>query len=238
MLGIEYNSQKDELIIPEYGRNVQLLLRRARGIENIAERQAYVEEIVGLMLTMNPQTKNLDDYRDRLWKHAFRIAEYDLPGVMPPNGEIPTPENVRKKPEKVGYLKNDTQFRHYGNNVKQLIKKAMQMEEGPVRDGFVNAISSYMKLAYRTWSKEHYISDEAIKNDLNALSQGVLKMDEESAIENFNNGSNNSLRNVNQNSNNNNNKRKFSGGDNRNKNYGNNNNNNNRNNNQNNNRKK
>ncbi len=233
MTGIEYNSQKDELIIAEYGRNVQLLLRNARTIENIEERQAYVEEIVSLMLNMNPQTRNLEDYRDRLWKHAFRIAEYDLPGIMPPNGIIPTPENVRKKPERIPYPYNDTKFRHYGNNVKHLIRKAMAMEEGEVRDGFVNAISSYMKLAYRTWSKEHFISDDAIKNDLVTLSEGQLRIEEGFTIENIHNGSssprpNNNNNNLNRNKSNNMNR-------NNNNNKGNNNNNMNRNNNNNNN---
>ena len=61
------------------------------------------------------------------------------------------------------------------DNVRKLILKATAMEEGPIKDGFVDVIGSYMKLAYRTWNKEHYVSDDIIIEDLEALSEGKLK---------------------------------------------------------------
>lgn len=179
---MEYNSEKDNLIIPEYGRNVQKLIQHAKTIENDEERQAFIEKIVNLMMQMHPQNRNLDDYRDKLWRHVFRIAEYDLK-VDPPNGHIPTPEEAFKKPEKVTYPVTEAKFRHYGNNVQKLVDKAIAMEEGPKREGFAGVIGSYMKLAYRTWLKEHYVSDDIIKNDLEVLSEGQLIMDDDTSIE-------------------------------------------------------
>lgn len=179
---MEYNSEKDTLIIPEYGRNVQQLIQHAKTIEDDEERQAFIERIVNLMMQMHPQNRNLDDYRDKLWRHVFRIAEYELK-VDPPNGHIPTPEEAFKKPEKVAYPVTEAKFRHYGNNVQKLVDKAIAMEEGPKREGFAGVIGSYMKLAYRTWLKEHYVSDEIIKNDLESLSEGKLVMDDDASIE-------------------------------------------------------
>lgn len=179
---MEYNSAKDDLIIPEYGRNVQKLIQHAKTIENDEERQAFIEKIVNLMMQMHPQNRNLDDYRDKLWRHVFRIAEYDLK-VDPPNGHVPTEAEARKKPDKVPYPKTEAKFRHYGNNVQKLVDKATAMEEGPKREGFAAVIGSYMKLAYRTWLKEHYVSDDIIKNDLESLSEGQLIMDDDASIE-------------------------------------------------------
>jgi len=51
---IAYNTTQDELMISEYGRTVQVLLRKANAIEDDAERQAYVERVVKLMLQMEP----------------------------------------------------------------------------------------------------------------------------------------------------------------------------------------
>ena len=181
---MDYNSSREELIIPEYGRNVQKLINHAKAIENAEERQAFAERIVGLMMQMHPQNRNLDDYRDKMWRHLFRIANFEL-DVMPPNGVIPTPETAYKKPDIIPYPKSTARFRHYGNNVQDLINKAIAMEEGPKKDGFAGVIGSYMKLAYRTWNKEHYISDEIIKNDLATLSEGALKMDDDVSIENL-----------------------------------------------------
>ena len=59
------------------------------------------------------------------------------------------------------------------------------MEEGPIKDGFVSAIGSYMKLAYKTWNKEHYVSDDIIKTDLLAISDGKLSLDDDASISNI-----------------------------------------------------
>lgn len=184
---MEYNSKKEELIIPEYGRNVQAMIRYAREIPDRPTRQRFIEHIVALMMQMHPQNRNLEDYRDKMWKHVFRIAEYNL-DVIPPNGEIPTPEDSRKKPEKVPYPAKETKFRHYGHNVQKLIARALQMEEGPKKEGFVQVIGSYMKLAYKTWNKEHYVSDDIIIEDLEHLSGGKLKVHDEASLDNLSRG--------------------------------------------------
>ncbi len=184
-LEIEYNTSRDELVMPEYGRHVQLMIQYAKRIPELDRRQAFVEKIVELMYIMNPQSRGVEDYRERLWKHAFRIAEYDLDGVVPPNGVIPTPENDIKKPEAIAYPDSEARFRHYGHYVQVLIRKAKEMEDGPVKEGLVASIGSYMKLAYKTWNRDHYVSDDVIKSDLVALSDGKLSMPDEMAIENL-----------------------------------------------------
>ena len=181
-LNMEYNSQRELLVIPEYGRNVQRLILHAKTIEDDEMRQAFVERMIDLMYQMHPQNRNIEDYKEKLWKHIFRIAEYDLK-VTPPSGIIPTPEDMQKRPEVVPYPKSEARFRHYGNNVTQLIKKAATMEDGPIKDGFTKVIGSYMKLAYKTWNREHFVSDEVIKNDLLTLSEGKLLLAEEISID-------------------------------------------------------
>ncbi|HRD80198.1 MAG: DUF4290 domain-containing protein [Saprospiraceae bacterium] len=184
-MDIEYNTSRNELVMPEYGRHVQLMVEEAKRLTDNAHRQAFVEKIVDLMYIMNPQQREVEDYRDRLWKHVFRIAGYDLEGVMPPNGIIPTPENDIKRPDHIEYPGTQLRFRHYGHYIQELIKKAKQMEDGPIKEGLVASIGSYMKLAYKTWNKDHYVSDDVIKNDLVTLSGGILSMPDEMAIENL-----------------------------------------------------
>lgn len=186
-MDMEYNSERELLVIPEYGRNVQKLINHAKTIEDPELKQYFVEQVVGLMMQMHPQNRNIEDYREKLWKHVYRIANYELDGVMPPNGEIPRTEDYRKRPEMIGYPVVEARFRHYGNNVQKLIKKAIEMEAGPIKDGFVEVIGSYMKLAYKTWNKEHYVSDEVIKGDLESLSNGKLTLKESSSLDNLSN---------------------------------------------------
>ena len=179
--GMDYNSNREFLTIPEYGRNVQKLIKHAKTIEDKEFRQAFVERIVGLMQQMHPQNGNLEDYREKLWKHVFKIADYEL-DVDPPGGEKPTREESDRRPEGIPYPVVEAKYRHYGHNVQQLIKKALSMPEGPKREGFTQAIASYMKLAYKTWNKEHYVSDEIVKADIVSLSNGELHIAEDKNI--------------------------------------------------------
>ena len=181
---MEYNSERELLTMPEYGRNVQKLIKHAKTIEDKAEKQAFIERIVDLMLQMSPQSRNLDDYRDKLWRHVFKIAEFDL-DVMPPNGAPLTKEQDEKRPDRIEYPVTQAKYRHYGHHVQELVKKAVSMEKGPVRAGFVETIGNYMKLAYKTWNKEHYVSDEIIINDLESLSGNELKVNEDASLDNL-----------------------------------------------------
>ena len=179
---MEYNSEKPNLVIPEYGRNIQMLIRHTQTIEDPEMRQEFIERVIDLMQQMHPQNKKIDDYRSKLWKHVFRIAEYDL-DVTPPNGEIPTPETDIKKPDPVPYPSHNGGFRHYGHNVQILIDKAIEMEDGPKKDGFILVIGGYMKMAYKTWNKEHYVSDDIIRQDLLKMSDGKLSVPENQSLD-------------------------------------------------------
>ena len=184
---MEYNSEKPDLVIPEYGRNIQMLIRHTQTIEDPEMRQEFIERVIDLMQQMHPQNKKIDDYRLKLWKHVFRIAEYNL-DVVPPDGEIPTPETDIKKPDPVPYPSHAGGFRHYGHNVQILINKAIEMEDGPKKEGFILVIGSYMKMAYKTWNKEqHYVSDDIIKQDLFKMSDGKLSVPDNQSLDGLSN---------------------------------------------------
>lgn len=179
-----YNSQRESLIIPEYGRHVQQMVDYAKTIEDKEKRQAFVNQVVELMAQMNPQSRNMDDFRDKLWKHLFRIANYEL-DVTTPDGEKIERPNEKHRPAPLHYPQGQARYRHYGHHVQTLIKKAIDMEDGPVKEAFVEVIGNYMKLAYRTWHKEHYVNDEIIKQDLINMSNGKLEISEESSLDNL-----------------------------------------------------
>jgi hypothetical protein len=225
-LDIEYNTEKVQIRYPEYGRTIQEMLQYAKTIEDDYKRQKTVESIIQLMQQLNPVgNRNLDDYREKLWNHAFAIANYEL-AVTPPANIVIRKEEEKKIGGPVEYPPTATRFRHYGNGIQALIQKAIEMPEGVKKEGFVEVIASYMKLAYKTWNKEHYVSDNIVKDDLEILSEGQLELHEgHSSLDilaasagkhdNRNRNTNNNQRNRNKQGNNNNNR-------NRKHNYGNN----------------
>lgn len=205
---LEYNSQREDLIISEHGRHVQKLINHAKTIEDKQERQNFVESVIQLMDQMSPQAKSVADHKVRLWKHVFRIANYDL-DVTPPEGVDVSPEAPGERPKsQLGYPKMEKKYRHYGHNVQELVRKALSMEEGEKRDAFVEIIGSYMKLAYRTWNSEHYVNDEIIMEDLKSLSNGQLSMSEDMTFNNLKYVPNQNNSNRRKGKNNNNNKKK------------------------------
>jgi len=181
---MDYNTSRDFLIIPEYGRHVQGMIQYAITIEDPQVRQAFVEKVVNLVVQMNAQNKNAEDFREKVWKHVFRISHFKL-DVVPPGGVAPTPEDLIKKPERVRYPQKNIHYRHYGYNVQKMVESAMALEDGPKKDAFAFVIASYMKLAYRTWNKEHFVSDDVIISDLEAISEGQLSVREDAALDQF-----------------------------------------------------
>ena len=191
-----YNSQKESLTIPEYGRNVQELVKYCKTIEDPGMRQAVAEEIVELMFRMSTQNKNTSEFKSKLWKHLFHIAGYDLE-VTPPEDVVIKEEDFHFHPEKPEYPEHTSAFRHYGSVVRKMVDKAMEMEDSPERDQFIEIIGSYMKMAYRTWNKEHYVSDEIVKQDLKTMTKGAITLDDDTQLDylknvNVNSGPSNS----------------------------------------------
>lgn len=185
---MEYNSQKEKLVIPEYGRNIQNMIIYAKTIEDKEYRQEFVERLIELMHQMNPQEKNLLEYKPKLWSHIMHIANHDLDVTVPEGIDVSPKQNV--KVDKLTYPNFENKYRHYGNNVIKLINKAIAMEDSPEKEEFVRIIATYMKTAYRNWNREHYVSDDIVKNDLVSISKGKLQISAEANIDNGVNYSN------------------------------------------------
>ena len=179
--GMEYNSQREGLVIAEYGRNVQNLINYTKTIEDQEKKQFFAEAIVNLMRQMNPAQTNDADYVEKLWRHLFRIAKYEL-DVTPQSGVVPTPESSEYTPSIIEYPANQRDYRHYGHHVKLLISKASEEDDEEKRTAFALVIATYMKMAYRTWSRDHYVNDEIIKNDLKTMSKGKLVLADDVVI--------------------------------------------------------
>ncbi len=181
MHNIPYNSEREPLVIPEYGRNIQNMVRYAQKIEDKELRQAFVEKIAHLIAIMFPQERNQANYQTKIWNNIFRIAHYDL-DVVPPTGHPPTPEEDKRKPDPIHYPQSDYKLRHYGHNVQRLVEKAVAERDPEKQREFVLTIAAYMKLAYRTWNQESNVTDEVIKADLKKLSDGKLSLPKEVAV--------------------------------------------------------
>lgn len=177
---MEYNSQRTKLMIREYGRYFQNLARKAAEIKDRDERNAAANAIVELLSQTNPQFKNIEEYRHKLWDHLIMISDFKL-DVDSPYPKPSRKEVVVKTIEPLPYPKHNIKFRHYGRNLETVIAKSKSMDEEK-RKGMSPVVANYMKLVYANWNKES-ISDDAIREDMNMMSEGRLQLPKDATIE-------------------------------------------------------
>lgn len=168
---MKYNTTREKLIMPEYGRNIQQMVDYMRTIEDPVKRQKNAKAIIELMGVLNPHLKNVEDFRHKLWDHLYLIADFDLDVESP--YPTPTKEKLFKKPEPLTYPKVHRKHRHLGKNLSAVIDKALATTDEEKRKGFTHSIAYYMKLAYNNWHKEP-VHDDMIKEELSEITKGEL----------------------------------------------------------------
>ncbi len=168
---MEYNTSREQLTMPEYGRHIQEMVNYIRTIEDPEKRQKNAQSIIELMGVLNPHLKNVEDFRHKLWDHLFNIADFDLEVKSP--YPIPTREKLSKKPEPLPYPTKGTKHMHLGKNLMNVLDKALAEKDEEKRKGFAQSIAYYMKLAYTNWHKEPAYDDQ-IREELTLLSKGEL----------------------------------------------------------------
>ena len=173
---MEYNTEREKIVISEYGRNIQVMIRHLMDIEDRKQRTEAAYFIVSVMAQMNPQVKESNDYMHKLWDHLHIIADYklDVDGPYP----MPTPEMQKKKPEHVGYQKNNIRYGHYGQYIYDMVKKVKEMDDGPKKQAILVNIANQMKRDYLNWNRDT-VNDLLILDDLYKISgeEVVLPMD-------------------------------------------------------------
>jgi uncharacterized protein DUF4290 len=169
---MEYNTTRNHLTIREYGRHIQKMAEYVLEIEDREKRQKNANALVELMGFLNPQLKNVEDYRHKLWDHLFLITDFKLDVDSP--YPIPTRETLRPKPDPLPYPKRYPKYNHLGKNIEIIIDKALNEEDAEKRQGFANSIAYYMKLTYSNWHKE-LVHDDNIQTELSAITKGELE---------------------------------------------------------------
>jgi hypothetical protein len=179
---LEYNSNREKLRIPEYGRHIQKLVDKAIEIQDDEERQRAAESIVAVMGSNAPHLKDVSDYQNKLWDQLFIISDFKLNVNSPYKN--PSPEKIFEQPETLNYPENIPSFRYYGNNIKKMIDAACKMEDGELKEGLIYTIANHMKKCYLNWNRDA-VKDSIIFKHLEKLSGGQIKLnsDNEELIE-------------------------------------------------------
>jgi hypothetical protein len=142
-MSFDYNTQRKRMSLPEYGRNVQKMIEHIKSIKDPEERNQAARTIIQIMGNLNPNLREVTDFRHKLWDHLMIIADFDLDVDSP----YPAPDQSKltAKPNKVPYHNGDVKYAHYGRIVPALIEAAAQMDDGEEKDYLTGLILNQMK---------------------------------------------------------------------------------------------
>lgn len=170
---LEYNTERDKLIIPEYGRHFQKMVDYAVSLEDAEERNKVAKAIISVMGNIQPHLRDVPDFQHKLWDQLFIMSDFKLDVESP--FPITTKEMLQARPDPLEYPQNHPKYRFYGNNIKRMIDVAISWEEGDKRAGLEYAIANHMKKCYLNWNKDT-VEDKAIFKHLFELSDGKIDL--------------------------------------------------------------
>ena len=173
---MEYNTQKMRMPLPEYGRSVQNMVNHALTLKEKEERQHCANTIIDIMGNMFPHLRDVPDFQHKLWDHLAIMSDFNLDIDYP--FEIVSKENLHTPPQSIPYPQTRIRYRHYGRTIEDLIKKAVEFEDGEEKDHLVALIANHMKKGFTTWNRDS-IDDAKIDTDIRELSDGKLSLNEE-----------------------------------------------------------
>jgi len=149
---MQYNTQREKLQMPEYGRGIQDMIDYAVSITDREERQRCAETIFRIMMNMQPQLREQPDYSHRIWDHIAYISHYQLDIDYP--CEIVRLDNENQKPQPLNYPMKNIGQRQYGYLIEVSLRELAEMPEGEERDEMLALVANQMKQNLFIWNRD------------------------------------------------------------------------------------
>lgn len=197
---MDYNTQRKKLLLPEYGRNIQSMVDYLLTIEDRDKRTEQAYAVIDVMGNLNPQLRDVPDFRHKLWDHLAIMSDFKLDIDAP--YELPEREILHKTPEKIPYSSGAIRARHYGKSVEKMVDKIKETTDPEQRRALIALTANHMKKSYLTWNRDS-VEDNQIISDINEMYgeelipiEGVVLSNQKELLQrkNNNNGKNNHSR--------------------------------------------
>ena len=172
--GLDYNTQREKLVMPEYGREIQKMIEYACDLPTKEERLQCAYAIIKQMEYKNPQLKSNANYEQTLWDHLYLMSHRELEIDWP--YDVSEADKILAKPQPLKLPQSHLRLRHYGHLVEQLLEKLQAMPEGDERNELVRITANQMKRDLALWGHGS-IDDERVANDLARFTNGVIQLD-------------------------------------------------------------
>ncbi len=172
---LEYNTHREKMTLPEYGRLVQKMVEDVKKIEDRGKRTEQAKAVVRTMELLNPSIHQQENWEHTLWDNFFVLAGFDIDIDSP----FPMPQKaaIHAKPNVVPVQKKPIKATHYGRNIESIIELIAAREDGEVKTEMIRDLAIYMRTQYLIWNKDS-VADQTIFKDIEKLSDGRIVVPE------------------------------------------------------------
>lgn len=172
--GLDYNTQREQIVLPEYGREIQQMVDYAVGLPDREERQRCARAVISIMDRMFPESKNVEGHERKLWDQLAIMSRFQLDIDYP--FDVTSASQMAQKPEPMPYPMKKIPVRHYGAMLFEAFEILKTMEPGRERDELVKLTANQMHRNLMQWS--HGSSDgEKVASDLARFTDGKIQLD-------------------------------------------------------------
>ena len=172
--GLDYNTGREKLMMPEYGREIQNMVDMAIELPSRKERQQAAKNIVAVMKRMSPQPHGAENAEQKYWDHLALMSGFRLDIDWP--YDVSNAVHITTKPEPLPYPMIEIPVRHYGNLLFEIFEKLKVMDEGPALDRLIADTANQMKRCLVLWGHGS-AADEKVASDLARYTDGRIQLD-------------------------------------------------------------
>ena len=169
---MEYNTEREQLIIPEYGRHVQKMINHATTLSDKTEQQKCVDAIITFMGQMNPHLRDVKEFTHKLWDHLHIMSDFKLEIESPYTK--PEIAKLEERPEKMTYPGNKIRFSYYGHTIETMIATAIKMDADK-KEIMTGMIANQMKKSYILFNASS-VDNNMIRLHLKQMSDNQLTL--------------------------------------------------------------
>ena len=172
--GLDYNTQRKKLVLPEYGREIQNMVDYAASLPDRAQRLRCAKSIVRLMQSKMAPVQGNADFEQTLWDHLYLMSGKQLDIDWP--CDVSAAEKFLSKPQPMELPQQNIKMRHYGKLMEQLFEKLKTMPAGPERDALALDTANQMKRDLVLWGHGS-MEDAKVADDLAYYTDGAIHLD-------------------------------------------------------------
>lgn len=181
---LEYNTERERLTMPEYGRNILKMVEMLQEIPDREQRSRQARAVVKAMELLNPQVHQEENWEQKLWDHLHIISGYNLDVDCP--YPVPSPEQQQTKPLRIPLKDKPVKATHYGRNIESIIELIASQPESEQKTAMIRSLAIYMRQQYLIWNKDS-VADETIFHDIEKLSDHEITIPEGLSLDKISN---------------------------------------------------